>query len=91
MNKLEEITDKVKEYKYLRDKGKVLDQPRFSKLLNSFPTDIEYLLQRLEIAQKSMESANEILSQISSKDLKNGTLRYEAVTIMQGALQQLKE
>jgi hypothetical protein len=48
MNRLEEITDKVKEYKYLREKGKLLDQPRFSKLLNSFPADIEYLLQRLE-------------------------------------------
>jgi hypothetical protein len=53
-------------------------------------SDIEYLLSRLVIAEKALESANDKLSQISSKDLKNGQLRYEASTIIQEALQQIR-
>lgn len=88
MSRIDEIKDRIENYKseYLPFFNSNGDMREWHSMFE----DIQYLLSRLEIAEKALEKAGEKLAHISSKDYINGQLRYEAATIMQNALQQLR-
>lgn len=83
MSRIDEIKKVVLDYPAPRD---------FELAVPAFKAQIyiEHLLSRLKIAEKALEEASEKLDKISSKDLTNGQLRYEAESVIQTALQQIR-